>query len=228
MSVNNNPINSDLQFLRVLSKEVSPRELLLLSEEAGFLPPVSFSFDRIRAVLDKGRFPVEHEIEYSWALAECELSRLMDFSVPVRILVSSIFAHCNMRQPLGTRIESDFYWLGVEGALQGKSHRLRLAFCSFLERLETFESMSTESQKYFCSLSQCFLRAGAGLFSESSFDQRIALLKSWINGKEDSDVTDSLRGLDPWRSVQPNMVGGIGAHQKLMTVLPCQKPSVSD
>jgi hypothetical protein len=218
--MNKKPPFSELQFLRLLSKAISPNDFQLLSDEAGFLPPVSFDIEKLRTILRAGSFPLEDLIEYSWALFECEFSRLAAFSDPVRIFVSSVFAHCNFHQPLGTHVESNFYWLGVESTIRSGDHKLSFAFCDFLERLESSNSAGDENQRYFCSLALSFLRSGVCSMHGADIERRVALLEFGVKGKADSDLTDSLVGLQPWRSISPDLVGGKNTLHRLMLALP--------
>ena len=210
----------DLNFFRALSRDVTISELKLLGTEAGFLPPVSFDFGKVRSILATGKLPSSDFIEYSWALAECEFSRLATYSNSIRIFLSSIFAYCSMREPLGTRLESDFYWLGVEAALHHDNRQVSSAFLDFLERLLLANLNRNDHQEYLCSLSICFLRIGLGLGSGSPFEERLAWVESWVSGKMDSDITDSLHGLEPWRAIPANQFDSVGAYTWIAAALP--------
>jgi hypothetical protein len=212
--------SAEVRFLAAVSKAISRNELARVAEEAGFLPPVSFEFEKLRAIANTRAFPRNEHIQYSWALYESELSRLKLFSDPIRMFLSGVFVYCNFHEPLGPRVESDFYWLGVESALQYRDPKIGAAFCEFLESLGGYEKAANKYQKYFCSISICFLRAYAFPTDGFNFEAKTLELQTFVSDKTESDVTDSLSGLSPWRSVSPDCVGGQGNLDRLTLCLP--------
>jgi len=211
-------------FLAKLSNEISGGDLDPLSREAGFLPPVSFDFKKFVYILDRRCFPEEDYIEYSWALSECEFERLRLHGEAVRLFVSSVFLYCNVRQPLGVRVESDFYWLGVDAALRGE-RRLGIAFFNFIERLCSEAERVEDSQWYLSSLSLCFLIVG--LFPERvrELEERLALSEAWVTGRADEDVTNSADRFDLWRATISDIAKSKEVHRSLERALPKKSPS---
>ena len=213
-------MNITQHFLQLLSGKITPSELDLLSHEAGFLPPVSFNFHRIQNILEQHTFPKNDHIEYCWALAECGLFRFYEFGNEIRIFVSSIYTYCNAIEPLGTRLESDFFWMGVEGVLRSRDAELTSAAVEFFTMLERTHEGCSEEHRYFCLLSICFLQTGNMHTIDEHLIDRIAILKSLANSKNDLDFTDSVRGLNPWRAYLTKMADGENIHRLLLSVLP--------
>ena len=219
-----NYISDNRTFLAGLSNKVGNKDLNLLSQEGGFQPPESFDIKMLGRILDRKCFPEEDYIEYSWALSECGISRLRLHGEAVRLFVSSVFLYCNVRQPLGVRVDSDFYWLGVDAALRGE-RRLGIAFFNFIERLCSEAERVEDSQWYLSSLSLCFLIVG--LFPERvrELEERLALSEAWVTGRADEELTNSVHRFDLWRATISDIAKSEEVHRSLERALPKKSPS---
>lgn len=198
--------SSDAEFLRNLSKRIMISDLDALSEEAGFHPPNSFDFGRMREILAVRRFPVEEEIEYSWALYECGYSSWFSFNSAVQVFVSSVFVYCNARQPLGLRVESDFYYLGVNAVVHD-DRDLAADFFYFIDRVcAPGDGFDSDSKFYFGVLSRCLI--AAKFFPEKTGEIKEALrsFEPWVAGKSVLDISHSVRGLSLWRALAEELV----------------------
>ena len=189
------------EFLKILSGKIRLDEFDLLRAEAGFSFPNNFSIDAIVGVLLSRQFPSENLYEYEWVIYECEFDRLRRYSAWMKMYLASLYIYCNKRRQWGITIESDYYYLVIETAIdqQPKEKELVPAFLSFVEWLYDWVEADTGYDDYYCLLAWTLLRRLSDSNEHKCFRKVVDfLLDKHYSIQELSELTVSDRGIEAW------------------------------
>lgn len=191
------------RFLGALAEEIDPRELGQLAKEGGFSPPNLFPIEAIARILKSRTFPTEDFYEYEWAIYESGLERLKEYSSWMQLYLASLYVYCNKRRQWGITIESDYFYLMIELALDERQRQEFLPLClSFLEWLHDQVPADTGYDDYYCLLTWTLLRRLSGETDHPSF-QRVVdlLLEKGYSTEELQALTVGDRGIEAWHEL---------------------------
>ena len=189
------------EFVEVLGDKISLKEFDLLRAEAGFNAPNNFPIGSIIHPLLSKQFPSEDPYEYEWAIYECGFDCLWNYSAWMRTYLASLYIYCNKRRQWGISIESDYYYLVIETALNQQPKEIVLvpAFLSFVEWLYDWVEADTGYDDYYCLLTWMLLRRLSGATDHKRFRKVIDLLLAKRYSRQElSMLTVSDRGIEAW------------------------------
>lgn len=196
------------ELLRFLRYQISADDLEPLRSEAGVNFPNTFTFEDLIRPLNEGAFPVADHYEYMWAIHESNLDNLSRLSVFARAYLSVLYVYCNKIQQWGMTVESDYYLMLVEAAVESPAEELPIRLLRFVESLHDHVTGDAGYDDYVCLLSWLALVCITGGNHAGTAYQAIQTLKSrkkfssYLN-----EETTSLRSLDDWLVLSARIPG---------------------
>lgn len=187
-------------FLSALNHKITNKEFNLLQDEAGFSPPNIFPIERLVQPLASKNFPTYGLREYTWAIHECDFNRLRGYSSWMKTYLSSIYIYCDKIPEEWMPVESDYYYLVIETALNDKEKdEICRLFISFIEWLYDWVPPNPGYDDYYCLLTWTFLRRMQNATSDKYFSKTLDLLlrKNYSSERLD-ELTVSERGISEW------------------------------
>lgn len=204
------------RFLAALAEKIDPSEFGRLGGEGGFAPPNLFPIEAVVRVLKSRTFPTEGFYDYEWAIYECGFERLKEYSSWMQLYLASLYVYCNKRRQWGTTIESDYFYLMIELALDDRQRQEFVPLClSFIEWLHEQVVPDTGYDDYYCLLTWTFLRRLSGETDHPCFRAVVdRLLEKGYSTEELQVLTVSDRGIEAWDEL----------HERI----PCPEPLRND
>ncbi len=195
MSMFNTQSSEPYEFLKKLENDIDFDEFTELAAMAGFSDPNNFPIEKITNILETKSFPTEDHYEFLWAIYECGRDELTHMSCPMRIYLASLYVYCNKIYLWGTAIESDYYLIMLNAAIESESGEYETLLC-FVEWLHDYVQPDEGHDDYFCLLTWIFLQRKARLTNRFEFQKVLTFLEA---KQYTQQQLDELTVSDNWR-----------------------------
>lgn len=187
-------------FLTILRRQISAEEFQRLRTEAGFSPPNDFPIQRFVQILERSLFPTTDLMELQWALYECGIDRLREYTPWMKTYAAAVYVYCNKRRQWSVNIESEFYHMVIHTALDPSlCAKLAPPFLSFIEWLSDKVEPDVGYDDYYCLLSWLLLRRGLQRTDDDGFRSIVeALLARQYTTETISMLSVAENNLERW------------------------------
>lgn len=187
------------EFLNFLRIKIDDEEFRLLQSEAGFNAPNEFDVENIKRCVVLGEFPNDDFYEYLWAIYECGWENLRRYSPWMRACIASFYIYCNKRRQGPVEVESDYFLLAIEAALETQKPELPARFLDFIEWLHDSVPAAEGYDDYFALLSWGLLQRMAQTRKEDVLRAVLdVLLNKGYSTERLTELTVSDRGIESW------------------------------
>lgn len=187
------------RLLAFLRDRIDAEEFRALSREAGFLSPNEFDFESIGRPLQAMEFPAAGWYEIEWAIYECGWENLLRYSVDMKAYLASLYVYCNKRKQWSIVIDSDYFYLAIEAALESKHPGSAQNFAGFIEWLNDHVVPDQGYENYYELLSWALLQRIAQTDGVAAMQAVLTVLRAKnYNAERLSELTVSDRSMVAW------------------------------